>query len=154
MVSCEDLLMFCRWQDQERLCSDLFEMRPTDDGICCGFNPIETGWNLGKEKYRLSKIMFLNVDLVNNNKTISKRLKLNEPERVHLPGYRIGLTVALDNDLNDWASTTGRSNGWKVRKRLNEIDHLIFMPLKSKHLKFSGAITQSTRISRFIKTVH
>ena len=49
MVSCEDLLMFCRWQDQERLCSDLFEMRPTDDGICCGFNPIETGWNLGKE---------------------------------------------------------------------------------------------------------
>ena len=72
MVSCEDLLMFCRWQDQERLCSDLFEMRPTDDGICCGFNPIETGWNLGKEKYRLSKIMFLNVDLVNNNKTISK----------------------------------------------------------------------------------
>ena len=61
MVSCEDLLLFCRWQDQEKPCSDLFEMRPTDDGICCGFNPIESGWNLGKEKYhiKITKLHFL-----------------------------------------------------------------------------------------------
>ena len=42
------------------------------------------------------------------------RVKRNELKTVHLPGYRIGLTVAMDANLDDYAATTGRSNGFKV----------------------------------------
>lgn len=77
-----------------------------------------------KVPYQNNKITFFGgcfnqkiLYLKSKNNLLLYRLKLKEPERVHLPGYRIGLTVALDNDLNDWASTTGRSNGWKVRKK-------------------------------------
>ena len=38
MITCEDILLDCKWQDEEIPCSKLFTLRPTDLGYCCGFN--------------------------------------------------------------------------------------------------------------------
>lgn len=38
MVSCDDFMIECEWENEGIPCSELFTMRPTDQGFCCGFN--------------------------------------------------------------------------------------------------------------------
>lgn len=43
MTPCEELLQTCIWNSEIYNCSDLFETRLTDTGLCCTFNyPLET----------------------------------------------------------------------------------------------------------------
>ena len=51
MVSCDDMLLDCQFQGKSIPCMDLFEVVPTDEGLCCGFNAIEGGWKLNGTKY-------------------------------------------------------------------------------------------------------
>jgi len=55
---------------------------------------------------------------------------MNTIKTVHLPGYRIGLTVAIDANLEDYAASTGRSNGFKVKLvflDLQWLEHFIWI---------------------------
>ena len=46
MPSCSEFLLLCWWRGEERKCSDLFDVRKTDDGFCCSFNTLEQSQNL------------------------------------------------------------------------------------------------------------
>ena len=46
MPSCSEFLLQCWWRGEERQCSDLFDVRKTDDGFCCSFNTLEQKQNL------------------------------------------------------------------------------------------------------------
>ena len=46
MPSCSEFLLQCWWRGEERKCSDLFDVRKTDDGFCCSFNTLEQKQNL------------------------------------------------------------------------------------------------------------
>ena len=41
MPSCSEFLRKCWWRGEERNCSDLFDVRKTDDGFCCSFNTLD-----------------------------------------------------------------------------------------------------------------
>lgn len=41
MVTCEDILLECEWQYAWIPCSEMFVLRPTDQGYCCGFNQMK-----------------------------------------------------------------------------------------------------------------
>ena len=34
------MFLECYWYGKQYDCSDLFELRPTDDGFCCSFNTL------------------------------------------------------------------------------------------------------------------
>ena len=46
MPSCSEFLLQCWWRGEERKCSDLFDVRKTDEGFCCSFNTLEQKQNL------------------------------------------------------------------------------------------------------------
>ena len=46
MPSCSEFLLLCWWRGERRKCSDIFEVRKTDDGFCCSFNTLEQKQNL------------------------------------------------------------------------------------------------------------
>ena len=35
------MFLECHWYGKKHDCSDLFKLRPTDDGFCCSFNTLE-----------------------------------------------------------------------------------------------------------------
>ena len=41
MPSCSEFLIQCWWRGEERKCSDLFEVRKTDEGFCCSLNTLD-----------------------------------------------------------------------------------------------------------------
>ena len=46
MPSCSEFLLLCWWRGEQRKCSDIFDVRKTDDGFCCSFNTLEQSQNL------------------------------------------------------------------------------------------------------------
>ena len=44
------MLLECQWQNQVTPCQHLFVLRPTDDGLCCGFNHLELDWNDSRQQ--------------------------------------------------------------------------------------------------------
>ena len=49
MVNCEDILLECEWKYRAIPCSELFVLRSTDQGLCCGFNHVEMDWKFGND---------------------------------------------------------------------------------------------------------
>ena len=46
MPSCSEFLRKCWWHGELKNCSDLFDVRKTDDGFCCSFNTLDQSQNL------------------------------------------------------------------------------------------------------------
>lgn len=46
MPSCSEYLIKCWWRGELNNCSDLFDIRQTDDGFCCSFNTLDQSQNL------------------------------------------------------------------------------------------------------------
>ena len=46
MPSCSEFLRRCWWRGELKNCSDLFDVRKTDDGFCCSFNTLDQSQNL------------------------------------------------------------------------------------------------------------
>lgn len=42
---CEELLLHCMWEGEERPCQELFSLRSTLDGFCCTFNYVRSDVN-------------------------------------------------------------------------------------------------------------
>ena len=40
MQRCNDMILACKWQGQTVPCTELFQVRRTDNGFCCSFNTI------------------------------------------------------------------------------------------------------------------
>ena len=40
MHTCDDMLISCSWHAIIVDCSEIFDVRPTDDGFCCSFNTL------------------------------------------------------------------------------------------------------------------
>ena len=51
MHTCEDMILYCLWKGLVRNCRRIFEVRYTDDGLCCSFNTIPL------EDYLYDKLM-------------------------------------------------------------------------------------------------
>ena len=41
MHSCEDMILMCIWKGKAINCSEIFEIRQTDNGFCCSFNSLK-----------------------------------------------------------------------------------------------------------------
>ena len=37
--SCDELIIYCNYKGQDRICTDLFRIAPSLDGLCCRFQP-------------------------------------------------------------------------------------------------------------------
>ena len=113
MITCKDMLLECQWQNQVTPCQHLFVLRPTDDGLCCGFNHLELDWNDSRQQnpYEYEQVECACSDYFNFN---AFRIAFQAPRRVPVAGLKNGLTVVLDSDLEDYAAATGRSDGFKV----------------------------------------
>ena len=46
MPRCSEFLIKCWWRGQAKKCSELFDIRKTDEGFCCSFNTLEQSQNL------------------------------------------------------------------------------------------------------------
>ncbi|XP_057370231.1 pickpocket protein 28-like [Daphnia carinata] len=90
--SCSDMVLDCSWLGLTEPCMHYFSFLPTDDGMCCTFN----GGNYFDT--------ILDID--------SK--PRHEPLQVSGNGYRMGLTLVLDADLDDTSVTSGKFDGFKV----------------------------------------
>ncbi|XP_046649312.1 pickpocket protein 28-like [Daphnia pulicaria] len=89
--SCTDLVLDCSWLGLSEPCMQYFTFLPTDDGMCCTFNG--------------GKYFDTILDL---------ETKAHEPLKVNGNGYRMGLSLVLDADLNDCSVTSGKFDGFKV----------------------------------------
>ncbi|XP_065574884.1 sodium channel protein Nach-like isoform X2 [Artemia franciscana] len=87
---CDEMLLHCIWKGVIKECKDLFQLRPTDEGLCCVFN---------SAVYK---------NLYKNNR------RSRNVERSESHGLNLGLTVILDSNLDDYALTTSRYNGFKI----------------------------------------
>lgn len=90
--SCSDMVLDCSWLGLTEPCMQYFSFLPTDDGICCTFNG--------------GKYFDTILDLDSK--------PLHEPLQVSGNGYRMGLTLVLDADLDDCSVTSGKFDGFKV----------------------------------------
>lgn len=95
--NCKDVVLDCTWQGmtstkQNQSCYDLFAFMPTDDGFCCVFN----GGNYTDEALGISVVSSREQLFVSGN------------------GYRQGLSVVLNSDVDDYAVTNGKYDGFKV----------------------------------------
>ena len=46
MPNCSDLMLKCWWQGSVVSCSEIFEIRQTDEGFCCSFNTLRQSENI------------------------------------------------------------------------------------------------------------
>ncbi|XP_046452018.1 pickpocket protein 28-like [Daphnia pulex] len=89
--SCSDIIMDCNWLGLTEPCMEYFSFLPTDDGMCCTFN---------SDKYFDSMLGI--------------EYNANEPLRVNGNGYRMGLNLVIDANVEDYSVTTGKFDGFKV----------------------------------------
>ncbi|KAJ3643910.1 hypothetical protein Zmor_015337 [Zophobas morio] len=88
--TCEDFLLRCSWKNQEVNCSEIFQLRLTFEGYCCVFNYVKETNEVISESFRQNEIMFGEA------------------------GLHSGLTVVLNNQLNDYFYTKQASMGANV----------------------------------------
>ncbi|KAI9565143.1 putative amiloride-sensitive sodium channel [Daphnia sinensis] len=95
--SCRDMVMDCIWLGVPSPCIEYFSFLPTDDGICCTFNGA---------KYEDAEL----------------DIKSNEHKKLHVGGngYRMGLALVLDADIEDYSVTNGKFDGFKVLVHTSE----------------------------------
>ncbi|XP_032777886.2 pickpocket protein 28 [Daphnia magna] len=89
--NCRDFVLDCIWQGVPDKCNDYLSIRPTDDGICCTFN----GAYYSDEELGIQS-------------------KNHEPLQIDGNGYRMGLTLVLDANVNDSSVTNGKYDGFKI----------------------------------------
>ncbi|XP_054006766.1 sodium channel protein Nach-like [Hylaeus anthracinus] len=90
---CSAILSKCRFHDEDRNCSEVFEFRKTQDGFCCTFN------------YAIKQ------DDRAFNDAVDHRL---EPAKVDDFGPDQGLSVLLEPFLDDYFYSIFPITGWKV----------------------------------------
>ncbi|XP_069682459.1 sodium channel protein Nach-like [Periplaneta americana] len=97
MHPCEDLVLRCRFKGTNVDCKELFQVSNTPYGYCCSFN------------YHGNK-------LKNNEATESPSGK-EDPYRAYRSsacGFQMGLTVLIDNKIDEYYDTSLASYGVKV----------------------------------------
>lgn len=89
--SCSDMVMDCNWLGLTKPCMEFFSFLPTDDGMCCTFN---------SAKYF--------------DPMLGIQSSASEPLRVNGNGYRMGLNLVIDANVDDYSVTTGKFDGFKI----------------------------------------
>ena len=41
MQTCNEMILECYWFGAKYKCTELFDVRPTDNGFCCSFNTLK-----------------------------------------------------------------------------------------------------------------
>ncbi|XP_046452024.1 sodium channel protein Nach-like [Daphnia pulex] len=88
---CRDFVMDCIWQGIPDKCNDYLSYRPTDDGMCCTFN-----------------------GAYYNDQQLGIQSRNYQPLQIDGNGYRMGLSLVLDANVNDYSVTNGKFDGFKV----------------------------------------
>lgn len=114
-------MLDCEWQDHEIPCSQLFTLRPTDLGYCCGFNYRQwhlNGTDIPQKKYDANQFSYQceRTNLIFYCyflKSVSP-FSYNSRAKVNIAGRDGGLRIVLDTISEDFAIPIGRSGGFKV----------------------------------------
>ena len=95
----------CFWEEKEIECHSIFQMKPTDRGMCCSFNVkgLEKSLHDGKFRRVVAKLQSQNQNL-SFGEEIDIKLTSNTKTFYGKPGQRKGLMVFLDNH-NDRVSS-------------------------------------------------
>lgn len=155
MINCKDILVECQWQYTPIPCSEIFSLRPTDQGFCCGFNKIR--WGPGGEKIPDDRYHWIWADSHVSSKRcylsffrLPNRLETKIFSTVYSAGFKSGLTVLLDTNSEDFSIDTSRSDGFKALihnpNSYPQVDDLGFS-ISPGFETFSGVIPNYGRIS-------
>ena len=105
----KNMIHRCEWLGKEVECSNLFDMVPTDSGICCAFN----------KKNALKKSLYANLVAelqLEDKKERNRKKNINDqPAKVRI-GKRKGLRVILDqhSNLPSFSTVQQDYHGFKV----------------------------------------
>lgn len=89
--NCNDMVLDCIWQGLPAPCNDYLSFLPSDDGLCCVFN-----------------------GAIYNDTELGLHSSPDPPLIVSGNGYRMGLSLVLDAQLNEYSVTNGKFDGFKV----------------------------------------
>ena len=102
-VNSNNMLQSCQWHGQTVDCSEIFQMVPTDLGMCCGFNHKAalklSNYSILVEKMQKEdqKLLQVGTSKVNNGRLRRKKVKV---------GKSRGLRLVLDQHTNQESSST------------------------------------------------
>ncbi|CAB3366736.1 Hypothetical predicted protein [Cloeon dipterum] len=114
---CHEMLVACAWSSKNRNCTNLFNTALTDEGLCCSFNKVPR------------ELLFRNPkDLSDLNLTFPFPAVDWTPEEGYPPdaqhdalpwrpvgaGKHLGLTLVLDNEINEYFCSSTASVGFKM----------------------------------------
>ncbi|KAK5646219.1 hypothetical protein RI129_004683 [Pyrocoelia pectoralis] len=114
---CQETIKACFWQQQEIVCTDVFNNGLTDDGLCCTFNalPRDYIFRNPQDMANLNLSFQHVVDDWNPERGYLPNSSLNAlPWRAQGPGTHLGLTLVLDAQLSSYYCSSSTGVGFKV----------------------------------------
>lgn len=121
--TCSDMLKTCKWQGHYVQCSKIFSTRKSYMGPCCTFNYQRPLVTVLKYVFQILNVGFsfpiTNIHFINLKNRAQQDFnhtipKLEQPQQVHSHGSDFGLTILIDNQLNDYAFTMNSYTGTNV----------------------------------------
>ncbi|XP_055390547.1 sodium channel protein Nach-like [Condylostylus longicornis] len=91
---CNEMILFCKWKGEVRLCPSYFQKINTSEGICCSFNYY--------------------AEPENNFPANIKAQIQNIPHKISGSHYKAGLTVLLDSQIDDYMASYLSSYGFRL----------------------------------------
>ena len=120
-----NIIKKCEWQGREEDCSSLFEMVPTDSGICCAFNK--------KNVLRESEYSSLVKNMQEENKKVAGKAGIKKDRlRMVKTGKRKGLRMVLDEHSNQATFSTVQNDFYGFKLFVGSPDE--FPALKDRSL--------------------
>lgn len=93
---------------------DYFSFLPSDDGICCTFNGANyTDPELGIQS-RCMRVVSMKLHPILTRVSYYQNISHHQPLKVNGNGYRMGLALVIDADVEDYSVTNGKFDGFKV----------------------------------------
>ncbi|XP_059487052.1 pickpocket protein 28-like [Neocloeon triangulifer] len=114
---CHEMLIACAWMSAIRNCTNLFNTALTDDGLCCSFNkvPRELLYRNPKDLSDLNLTFpFPSVDWTPEEGYPKNAEHDALPWRPIGAGKHLGLTVVLDNEVDEYYCSSTASVGFKM----------------------------------------
>ncbi|XP_073831774.1 pickpocket protein 28-like [Musca autumnalis] len=134
--SCEDMIVYCKFGEDEETCTDLFREVLLDEGLCCVFNQLHP-YYLFKGEYRFIR----EYTTSNGRATLPVKWTFEDgygteylpkrfyPRKTPGPGTSKGLTVVLNADLDNYYCSSTNGPGFKM---------MLYNPVDFPYIKESG----------------
>lgn len=123
MQRCNDMILACKWQGQTVPCTELFQVRRTDNGFCCSFNTINIDEQLQVQSIFLdfckTHIIIFNQSSVPNWRSPARMTRATSTEMVPQTITTTTMTATLVKQTISILKTMGTTLIILVKFQLN-----------------------------------